>query len=412
MRLWRSAVLIALTGLACAGAAAGGGKAAWFVSGSLAGLALIGLAAGFALKGQVAVNRVLAERPLHAGDALRVEGTAELPFRFPLVFVLIADEWVNERTGRTVKGAALVMPMGRRRVPFCYELARLERGVYRLRESEAGAVDFFDLAGFHRRFPAPGDAPPGFVVGPARTALSGGARDGARRADPDAAGGVRPYAAGDPVGRIDWKTTLRIGRPMVKTPETEEGSPVLVRIDPGRGEADFERALGAAAAFVRMREAAWKAGSRERDAMLAAEEGEPLSLLWDGEAALLRRLALMERPAAGQPAEAGTKRMRRGFGEPVVLLAAGRLDHALADAALALSGAGPVRVLAAPENPPGEAEWRLVSRLGEYGVRVAFARPVWPRQGHRGAGMAPSGGEADGLPQADGRAGRAVRANG
>lgn len=412
-RIWRMGVLSGLTGLAFVGAAVGGGRTAWFVFGCLAGLTALGLVAGFAVRGRVTVERVMPGAVLHAGDTLRVEGTVRLPFRFPLVFVLVADAWRNERTGRTVKGVFLLAPMGRTSLPFSYGIRGLDRGVYRLEETVVRAVDFFDLAN-HRCKWSPADAAAGdrqpfaeepgrrdgpngrdpsgqagqrgdaslrFTVGPVRTALSEWDGEPARRADPVAAGGVRLYAEGDPVGRIDWRTSMRTGRLMVKTPDPDDGWTVGVRIDPGADQAGFERALGAAAAFFRARrDEGMCGGSQAPDVVLEGEEGGETSLLRDGGEAVIRRLALLdrERLSAGSAASPGSEEAVPLRGERWFLLATGRMDRALADEAMRLAAAGPVRVLAALPGPPGEAEWLLVQRLEAAGIGVAFAQAAKP----------------------------------
>lgn len=413
IRIWRAAVLLGVAALAFAGAAFGGGRAAWFVFGAAAVLAAFGLAAGVCLGGTVRIERTLSAGIVDAGGAVRVEGTAHMPFRFPLAFVLVAETWVNGRTGRAVKGSALLVPMGRRRVPFAYELPDLERGVYRLAETETFATDFFDLAGFRRKWTAPdasggriggsggreadcgesrnagsetaktaaagfgaGSAGagepalaglPAFVVGPVPAACPGGMPEADALSDPAAAGGVRPYAAGDPLRRIAWRPTMRAGRLLVKAPDEEPPEAVRVLVDHGREPSQFERALGAAAAFLRMMDG--KAGTgRVRDAVLIDGEDE-WSLAECGWAVLAERLAMMERGWSG-----GTKPVPRGGS--VFLLATGRLDVSLAEAAIRLASAGPVRVLAAPDGRDGETERRAAERLDEAGVGVAFARPV------------------------------------
>lgn len=399
IRVWRAAVLLVAAGLAFVGAAAGGGRAAWLVFGSAAGLAVFGIAAGVCLRGEIRVERNVPGHALHAGDTLRIEGTARLPFRFPLAFVLLTDVWRNARTGRPVRGSVFLVPMGRRRVAFSYELRHLERGVYRLAETEAAVADFFDLAGYSRKTAAP-DAPgstaaaggpaggfddcrtagpAGFVVGPVPAARPGGEPGADARPDAAAAGGVRPYAEGDSVRRIDWRSSLRTGRLMVKTPDEDDGAAVRVLVDHGAAPDDFERALGAAAAFMRMRtgEAArW----RERDVVLEDEEGG-LSLARAGEAAVLRRLAMMKRGWTGEAVPAVR-------GESGFLLAAGRLDDTLAEAAIRLSAAGPVRVLAAPAGQPGDTERQAEERLRKAGIGVAFVRTA--SRGADGDGRLPA----------------------
>jgi len=413
IRIWRAAVLLGVAALAFAGAAFGGGRAAWFVFGAAAVLAAFGLAAGVCLGGTVRIERTLSAGIVDAGGAVRVEGTAHMPFRFPLAFVLVAETWVNGRTGRAVKGSALLVPMGRRRVPFAYELPDLERGVYRLAETETFATDFFDPGRFQakvdgtgcerrtdRRIRRPGGGIaasrgmrdrrppktaaagfgagsagagepalaglPAFVVGPVPAACPGGMPEADALSDP-AAGGVRPYAAGDPLRRIAWRPTMRAGRLLVKAPDEEPLEAVRVLVDHGREPSQFERALGAAAAFLRLMDG--KAGTgRVRDAVLIDGEGE-WSLAECGWAVLAERLAMMERGWSG-----GTKPVPRGGS--VFLLATGRLDVSLAEAAIRLASAGPVRVLAAPDGRDGETERRAAERLDEAGVGVAFARPV------------------------------------
>src|SRR5690606_6552073 len=163
-----------------------------------------------------------------------------------------------------------------------------------------------------------------------------------------------PYAAGDPLRRIAWRPTMRAGRLLVKAPDEEPPEAVRLLVDHGREPSQFERALGAAAAFLRLMDG--KAGTgRVRDAVLIDGEGE-WSLAECGRAVLAERLAMMERGWSG-----GTKPVPRGGS--VFLLATGRLDVSLAEAAIRLASAGPVRGLAGQGGRGGGTGMRAAVQL-------------------------------------------------
>lgn len=403
----RMAVLLFLSGVSFFGAAAGGGKAAWFVFGCMAGLLATGLVAGFALRGRIEVARTLPAHALAAGSTVQVEGWVRVPFRFPLVFVLVSDTWLNERTGRTVRGACLLVPMGRTRLRYAYALPALERGVYRLKQTDASVADFFDLAGFRqkrdfraaaaepssvaalpsRNAPTREGAADVFVIGPREARLCGEPANDVHREDPVSAGGTRPYAEGDPLGRIHWRSTLRRGKLMVMTPDDGDPPVPHLLLDAGTDEESFERALGAAAAFLDSQDAENGTGGRARaDVRLVDRDGEWLSLASHGREALLRRLALVRRDSL----QADARPFRRR-GEACFLLAAGRMDDALAEHAARLAETGPVLVLAATGfAPPTQAEARKAERLVQAGIGVRFVRmrtPAFARAGRTGIRM-------------------------
>lgn len=405
-------VLLALAGLSFVGAVTGGGRAAWFLFGCLAGLSAVGLAAGFAIRGKIAVERTVAETLLCRGDSLLVEGKVRLPFRFPFVFVILADTWRNERTGKSARGGVLLVPMGRRELSFAYRIPHLDRGVYRLAATEAGAADFLGLAGIRERdgmakgkwfrgkeagkdgekgaTGTRGKAPMqeipadlSVVVGPLPASLESGPDGPALREDPATAGSVRLYAEGDPVGRIDWRSSLRSGRLMVKTPETGDECVIRLWIDPGRDDFDFERALGAARAFVlRMEHEFRSSGERQWQVMMAGDEAE--SPPEDGVRPLMRRLAMANREAfSGLPVNSGRFR-----GEGSVVLATGRMDQGLAELAMEWSAAAGSAVVALTgDRPPGEQELVMAERLERAGIGVSFANLLRPvaEQGNRAA---------------------------
>lgn len=220
-----------------------------------------------------------------------------------------------------------------------------------------------------------------FVVGPVAAVLPEAGSVMAPRPDYAAVGGVRLYAEGDPPGRIDWRSSMRAGRLMVKTPDADDARTVCVLVDPGGRPSDFERALGAAAACVRTEDAAFAgAGFGERDVLVPGDDGEWLSLRRDGREAILRRLALMEPGTAGSPDKVpdGSR----------LVVATGRMDAGFADGMLKKAGTEPVRVLALPAGEPGETERREAGRLRSAGFEVVFVR----------AQMPPSAGDALSVP--------------
>jgi uncharacterized protein (DUF58 family) len=109
-------------------------------------------------------------------------------------------------------------------------------------------------------FPAPEDGPV------ARTA-SGVGEGGPDRVARDAVGdfvGLRKYEPGDPVRRIHWASSARVGRPMVALRAGEQGNEVVVELDAGGGERAIRRACGAVLTHARRGDAVGLDAGAER----------------------------------------------------------------------------------------------------------------------------------------------------
>lgn len=109
------------------------------------------------------------------------------------------------------------------------------------------------------------------------------------RADVGEFAGLRPYQSGDPVRRVHWPTSARVGAPMIVLRTGESGEEVLVRVEAGlRGEAR-EEAIARAAGQVEHH-------LRRGDAVGMEADGESQAprtgASW--RRALLTRLALLE----------------------------------------------------------------------------------------------------------------------
>lgn len=111
-----------------------------------------------------------------------------------------------------------------------------ERGLAQLQELRIGSAFPFGL--LHRAWLV--DVPAEVLVYPTpRRGVSGATPSGYGadaplaqiRADSGEFAGLRAYDAGDPVRRVHWPTSARVGRPMVVLRTGEVGEEVVVRVD-------------------------------------------------------------------------------------------------------------------------------------------------------------------------------------
>jgi len=184
--------------------------------------------------GHEAVGGLVLENPRRWGGALAVE--------------------VEERDGGRARARFDEVPARERReLPgtWCFPA----RGTARFSTVRVGSTYPFGLLRRYRDLVIPGEV----LVYPAperEPPPLGAAGDGpgaASRGGADATGeflGLRAYNAGDPVRRIHWPTSARVGEPQVVVRAGEAGSEVMVEVDPrARGDAR-ERAIGRATGRV------------------------------------------------------------------------------------------------------------------------------------------------------------------
>jgi len=279
------------------------------------------------------------------------------------------------------------------------DLRAERRGVYRFGSVELAAGDLLgeSVAEEDRQLAATLVVRPRTV--PVRRFEAALERSGDLRArrglveDPSSFAGVRPYAPGDPVRHVHWRTTARLGVPVVKRFDPSRDRDVVVALDietgdegwAGRHDDDLaENLCVVAASLARALEAAGAAGglavaaftgTTDRFAFLApsaaehqaARAGDLLARISPYPSApfehLLGRLARMVRPGTlivivsardpGPWLAVGRRLTRSGFG--VVHLAVGPRadDHARRSRAVRLR-ARPIRM---------DGDWRTVSHL-------------------------------------------------
>jgi uncharacterized protein (DUF58 family) len=226
----------------------------WHAGWSLAGVALLAfLALGAPIRGMT-VERRLPAQPCRAGDAAAVGLRLHLPRSWPFWYVAVTDD-VPPALGGPLRHAAV--PGRRRDLEWTTPLTAVPRGVHRWSRV---TIEVGDPWGFIRRrriveAPAELEVWPRPQAAPWREPAGAGLERGGRphRGLPTAeVSGVRRMQAGDAWTRVHWRTTARVGHPMIKQQEPAGRGPVTIVVEPpGRFRAaEYEEALSVAAGLV------------------------------------------------------------------------------------------------------------------------------------------------------------------
>ncbi|NTZ20288.1 DUF58 domain-containing protein [Paenibacillus sp. JMULE4] len=325
----------------------------------------------------------------------------------PGVWLMLEERWVHEGTGErmTLRGASAA-GFGRTTVVRC-GLQAPGRGVYVREALIVRASDAFGLLRVERRSGGGGQ----LWVLPRMGAVAaepGAGPDGTRPPvrQPQAwtaaaqVSGTRPYAPGDPLRRIHWRSTARTGELRAKETELPAAVRQLVVLDAAGAGESTGAALWADPALAAAVEAAagiarrgLELGGRVR---LAVSDGQGSVAEAQGRerfGELLQLLAAVPRGGARPEAFAALAlRESRQAGVGAVTLVTARADAQLA-AALRLLPRGAARVVFVhgPGALPGPVHaWKR--QLESLGCRVTLAPangPAAPPKG--GAGHALSG---------------------
>lgn len=209
-----------------------------------------------ALMGLLMVNNLLAEwnlRGLTIHRQLPSELHALEPARGALV-VINRRRWgdafvveVAEQDGGRARTVVPHVPAGgRAEVPADWVFP--ERGLQRYAIVRVGSSYPFGLVRRFRDLEIPGEilVYPAAERGTPPVAAAGEGPGAATRGGADATGefhGLRPYQAGDPIRRIHWGITARLGEPTVVLRAGETGSEVLIVVEAGPPGPVRERAI-------------------------------------------------------------------------------------------------------------------------------------------------------------------------
>jgi uncharacterized protein (DUF58 family) len=241
-----------------------------FVTGRLLGifeLFLVGAAAAVLVAGALVavrrtplrldVSRTLHPPRVHAGTPSRVELSVRnrSARRTPVLTV-------RDPVGRGRSAAVALAPLGQgQTMRAAYRLPTERRGIVPVGPLRVEVADAFGLASLSTTaapvveltvWPAVVD------VDPLPHTVSDDPHGGADHASALAAGGeefyaLRPYAAGDDLRRVHWRSTARWGELLVRQDERPWQGRATVLLDTRRGThgpASFERAVSAAASIV------------------------------------------------------------------------------------------------------------------------------------------------------------------
>ncbi|GLI09854.1 hypothetical protein YDYSG_58870 [Paenibacillus tyrfis] len=317
----------------------------------------------------------------------------------------VEERWVHEGTGERIVRRGTAETGFRRAAVMRCTVQGLDRGVYRQEALIVSAVDAFGLVQAKRESAGSGQL--WVLPGGSGTAMPmpGAAPEGARPASRRPPGsdpvpqvsGTRPYAPGDPLRRIHWRSSARTGELRAKETELPAAGRQLIVLDAAGAGRSAGAALWADPALAAAVEAAaglarraLEQGARVRLAVSDGQSGaaEAQGRGRDGE--LLRLLAAVPRGEARADtfAELALREARLAGGGALTLVTA-RADAQLA-AALRGLPRGAARVVYV--HGPGAA-WpgplhAWVRQLEALGCPVTILAPHAPA-------AAPRGGAAD-----------------
>lgn len=266
MRFLRIGVLAVMAAGAGWSAYSRGGFPAWFLYNVLCGMLVYALAVHLFSLLRVKIERQTPRPVLSFNETMTAVLDIRLFSLVPAAWLTVTDRWVREQNGEMFAFRGLFFPGLRRTIHFSYGVRFLPRGTYRFVETELAAGDLLGLVRKRRIVKASGcftilpESPPFSAElmprGSGEEELGSAAvffRDihgfGAT---------ARPYAPGDPLHRIHWKSTAKRGELMTRDPEPREDLKVWIALEGAESAYDghggllrFEKAVEWAAGMLR-----------------------------------------------------------------------------------------------------------------------------------------------------------------
>ncbi|WP_079913819.1 DUF58 domain-containing protein [Paenibacillus sp. 32352] len=242
-----------------------GGRSAWICFYGLSFLLLYIGAGAVGLMRPVRVERTKEPIRCWSGEALELK----LRLRYgamvmPLGWLLVEERWMNTGTGEMIVVRDTVRLQLNGTGEAVLRLPGMPRGLYRLEESGVGIIDAFGLLRIRRRsiqtgqhrilvLPRPLQLQTAAIGAGEELPPAGPQPRLQRQAASTLAYGTRPYAPGDPLNRIHWRSTARAGALRAKETEQPGSDRLLICLDAAKGvpnAAAFGTAVEAAAGLA------------------------------------------------------------------------------------------------------------------------------------------------------------------
>jgi uncharacterized protein (DUF58 family) len=215
MQRWgRFVVLIVFWSLSLVYGLWQGGEMAWFLSYSL-GFLIIYLLSFLALALHSSRSSITIDYPEYcADDDVWVTVHLQQKSWIPLLWLAVRQDWENQARGQRRHHRHVVFSWFKSVQTYRYKIESVKRGEYRTEHLEIVTGDVFGFVVKSKQlecsakfvvFPRPLSILPGFIH---------------HRDDADMSVNIRNYMDGDPMNRIDWKTTARTD--VLKTRETDQ----------------------------------------------------------------------------------------------------------------------------------------------------------------------------------------------
>ncbi|SDD90184.1 Uncharacterized conserved protein, DUF58 family, contains vWF domain [Paenibacillus sp. UNCCL117] len=286
------------------------------------------------------------------------------PFLAPGAWVRLEETWVHEGTGQPLSLCAYAPAGLRTETRLTVTVDGLPRGKYIPEQRLVTVSDAFGLLRVRRRQRAEGQLlvlprlAPAAAWAAAGEEPAGRARRQALEPSVPQVVGTRPYAPGDPLSRVHWRSSARTGELRAKETEPPAGTRRLIVLDAAGAGSSAGAALWADPALTAAVEAAAGAAAgalaRGMAVRLAVSDGRGSAALVQGQGRQRELLALLAAVPQGSP--------RPGAWAETALREAAR------------SGAGSVLLVTARIDPRLTA---AVKRMPKGAVQLLFVQGPW-----------------------------------
>jgi uncharacterized protein (DUF58 family) len=233
-------MIICLFGVLFSYAMFQGGFVSWFLFYSFLPFGLYSLAVVFYPLRAMRVERTLNQPQYHVGDTVVATIQIRTPFFFPIMYILLEDEWPQslQQGYRSQSAKTIVSPLWQRTFSYTYTLRDLPRGEHVFSTIRLKMIDFFGFVSKEATFSVEDT----ILVYPRYIEMS--YRKMGQRFDQGVAAsaiqlhrdttmavGVREYAQGDRFSWIHWKASARKNELMTKDFEERQSEDMIVFLD-------------------------------------------------------------------------------------------------------------------------------------------------------------------------------------